>query len=481
MLFTLTGTTPCDLFSVHNMPVAAPRASSAPSAAVDVCAGPLPRMLDAAGVRLLLVGCAVRRSSVPPTRRVDFVAMVSFEGEALQPTPDYHQDVARVEAARLTASLPHAGTRCRISVSRFATLITCPLCSRDAPWACNSNSNSNGTSSEPGLSSASISLRVSSHAGGGAAEMRDTPRPHPMLNGGVGGAHRLVVSTPLYGRGSRRSSGQVQPASSWGVLLGDRTTARGRAFGIGWRRGAPRAAHCTSRRGPPPCDAFAASVRATSRRASACARWREHEAYPAGKQSYRDQALLNNLGLVYARAAGYGAVAFLDLDERRGPAPALREAVRAMQQRRQQAFLFAFMRTNLCARCPSTAAEAAAVCAPNMSRGGGIGMTKPIVVPRRVSWVGVHEAYATEAPALAPSASSASKAAASAAASPDIHHFSACLLHPVPAFRMEGLARYDDPRWGWVFRFWRGGDRWATAPPDDWRTAFEAPAELYGW
>ena len=282
-----------------------------------------------------------------------------------------------------------------------------------------------------------------------------------MLNGGVGGAHRLVVvSTPLYEkvRQPPQQRREVQPVHHRGAsLLGDPhdgTWARIRHWVAAWRAAGFAHVHLTARSAAT-CDAFAASVRAHEPQSVCmCEVQREHEAYRTGKQSYRDQALLNNLGLVYARAAGYGAVAFLDLDERPGPfAPALREAVRAMQQRRQQAFLFAFMRTNLCTRCPSTAAEAAAVCAPNMSRGGGIGMTKPIVVPRRVSWVGVHEAYATEAPALAPSASSASKAAASAAASPDIHHFSACLLHPVPAFRMEGLARYDDPRWGWVFRF----------------------------
>ena len=177
-----------------------------------------------------------------------------------------------------------------------------------------------------------------------------------------------------------------------------------------------------------------------------------------------EQALYNNLGLVYAQAAGYGVVAFVDLDERPGAFPMAGAIRRLRTSQPPVPLILAFMHSNVCTACPTSLSD--------FRRGGSCasanlgGAAKPIGVPHLLSWVQVHDAYEHgRTPSLVPSTMGYDYRTESFA-------FATCLLHPVPVLGGDHARK--------AARYWNGSG-WNAQPLRAFTSFHETPPELYGW
>lgn len=189
----------------------------------------------------------------------------------------------------------------------------------------------------------------------------------------------------------------------------------------------------------------------------------EHRAYTTRHKLHKDQIAYNNLGLAFAQAARYAAVAFVDVDERPGNF-GLARAVDHELRHKQLPFLLAYMRVSQCAACP-TPATVQHSCHPGVLELGGA--TKPIAVPHRVQWVSVH--YVTAKPTSKGGAPEAQEASVRLGLRPASWAWSTCLLHPIPIMRGKYERSAARDRW------WGGNAStgWRDGPPLEWLTEFE--------
>jgi len=149
-------------------------------------------------------------------------------------------------------------------------------------------------------------------------------------------------------------------------------------------------------------------------------------------RDYLDQALLNMVGLVQTRAAGYKLIAFVDVDELPPVSvEPLKDALAALAAEEQWSHTSVFVRQSVCSPryCPKSRSELMDALASGKCNGTqllhGAGnvppldtVTKVIGVPARMTSVKVHSA----APGLGVGAA---------------HQFAACLQHPVVPFERD--------------------------------------------
>ena len=137
------------------------------------------------------------------------------------------------------------------------------------------------------------------------------------------------------------------------------------------------------------------------------------------------------VGLVQARAAGYGAIAFVDLDEL--PPSSVGDIAAALTMLRASSggWVKVFFRAHACQHCPSTSTELMAALRDWRCNKSELGTTnhtwavsKVLGIPQRMTSISVHRAQ----PALQPES---------------LRRFAACLRHPISVLKYDGgLSRW---------------------------------------
>ena len=418
---------------------------------VLTCGGSLPHVVTVGHLHVAFAGCAFNEKH----RAITFVAL-SGPVDNVQPLRNsfFMQNVSELRAANLRVQLNERA--CHVDISVFAIKVRCSLA--NSTGLDNANCRVN-----VGMRSASWFLRLepSGLQGGHSRGLVWVGNPVYMPSFG----DERVSARPTADAGLRERFAHWTQAWQAAGLADVHMLALSEATCSGFRSIGLRNFWCTVR--APLCgkDCYGANdadlIRASPNVLALVVRNVLSNRMSPGKAN--EQALYNNLGLVYAQAAAYGVVAFVDIDERPGAFP-LASAIADLRHRRSAVALL-FHQSSRCAACPSSHADYLA--RSDCVRQGGA-VTKPVAVPSRLSWVAVHDAYEVDrAPSDDPSATGWDFRN-------DSFRYATCLLHPIPL--LGGSYERSAKR----ARYWNG-TAFDVRPLRAWTTTFEAPPELYGW